>query len=130
VGHHDPNGDIDMNTLMKVGLSLVVVAGALGAAHVAHSTEPAQAPAAALVLPASLEAEIRAMARAHAMPGQNVAEAEAYVMKLAQAHLAEVARDPAHAAHAREVMAKAAAGDQAARQQIHTMLISLIEGAH
>lgn len=119
-----------MNTLMKAGLGLAILGGAVGAAHVVHSAEPIPALAADLAIPASLEKEIREMARSHAGPGQSPAQAEAAVMKILQDHLAQVAKDPALSEQVRQVMAKAASGDKAAREQMHHHLISLVQGAH
>ena len=119
-----------MNTLMKAGLGLTLLAGAVGVAHHVHSAEPAAALAADLVIPASLEKEIREMARSHAAPGQNPVEAEAAVMKIVREHLSQIAKDPAQAEHVQQMMARAASGDRDAREQVHSHLISLVQGSH
>ncbi len=121
-----------MNTLLKVGLGLTAAGGVILAVHHVHAAEPA-APAAAyadsLRMPANLEAQIRAMARAHAPAGQAYA-AEAHLMAMIKAHFAEIAKDPAMVAHVNEMMAKADSGDQDALQAVHEALIELVHGGH
>lgn len=122
-----------MNTLMKAGLALAVVgSGAFAVHHVARAADPVPAAAKAdsrIKIPATLEAHIRAMARAHAPSGQADA-AEAHVMAALHAHLAEVAKDAALLAEVNRVMAAAEAGDEAAMEHIHQVLVSLLHAEH
>lgn len=120
-----------MNVLLKAGIALAVVGAAGVAVHVAHAADPvpATAKADAIRIPANLEAHIRAMARSHAPEGQADA-AEAHVMAMLRAHLVEVAKDPAAAAHVRQVMAAAEAGDQEAIKLVHEHLMALAKELH
>jgi hypothetical protein len=120
-----------MNTLMKAGIALAVIGGgAVTVHHVARAADPvAAASPGAIAIPAKLEAHIRAMARSHAPAGE-ADQMEAHVMTLVRAHLAEVAKDPAAAAHVKQVMAAAEAGDEEAIKHVHEALMALAADAH
>ena len=125
-----------MHILAKAGIALAALAGAAVVVHHhAFAETPIVAQNAAVqnavVVPKALEAQIRAMVRAHAPAGQADA-AEAHAMAMIQAHLTQVAKDPAMSAEANQVMAAAAAGDQDALEHVHLMLMSIVgaEGHH
>lgn len=121
-----------MNLVAKAGVAVAMLTGGLIAAHhVAQAADPAPAAAQAsgIAIPATLEAHIRAMGRAHAPAGQADA-AEAHVMAMLREHLAEVAKDPAATSHVKQVMAAAEAGDQKAIRMVHEHLVALAKDLH